>query len=132
MSQENVELVKLALDAFNRRSVESLTGLFADDAEIVPVRAAIEDTVYRGADAAAQYCAAIEDSWENLQWEVEDVRDDRDWVIALGWIRGRGRDSGVVIDARGGWVVHLRDGVITRFQTFSERAKALEAVGLEE
>ncbi len=132
MSQENVELVKLAIDAFNRRNVESLTGLFTEDAEIVPVRAAIEDTVYRGADAAAQYCAAIEDSWENLQWEVEEVRDDRDWVIALGWIRGRGRDSGVVIDARGGWVAHLRDGVITRFQTFSERARALKAVGLAE
>jgi ketosteroid isomerase-like protein len=132
MSATNVQIVRSVMEAFNRRDVESLTSFFDDGAEIVPVRAALEGTVYRGADAGAQYCAAIEDSWENLRWEVEEIRAGGDWVIALGRIQGRGRDSGVVIDARGGWVVRLREGLITSFQTFSERAKALQAVGLLE
>jgi ketosteroid isomerase-like protein len=75
MSEENVEAMRRAIDAFNRGDGESFDGFLADDAEIVPVRAALEGTVYRGADAATQYCAAVDASWENLAWEVEEIRE---------------------------------------------------------
>jgi ketosteroid isomerase-like protein len=74
----------------------------------------------------------VEQSWEGLRWEVEEVCDGEDWVLALGRIRGRGRGSGVDIDAHGGWLARFRDGLITRFQTFSERDQALKAAGLSE
>jgi hypothetical protein len=61
------------------------------------MRAALEGTVSRGPDAASQYCAAVEESWDSLRWEVEEVRDGGNWVPALGRIRGRGTDSGVEI-----------------------------------
>jgi ketosteroid isomerase-like protein len=127
-----VERLRAALEAFNRRDGVAFDGLLASDAEIVPVRAAVERVSYRGADAGSQYCAAVDERWENLWWEVEDIREGGDWVLALGHIRGRGRDSGALIDARGGWVAHDRGGLITRFQTFSDRGAALKAVGLEE
>jgi ketosteroid isomerase-like protein len=63
--------------------------LLAPDAEIVPVRAALEGTTYRGRDAASQYVAAVEESWEALRWEVDEVREAGDWVLALGHIRAR-------------------------------------------
>jgi ketosteroid isomerase-like protein len=53
-------------------------------------------------------------------------------VIALGRIRGQGRDSGAAIDSRAGWVAHFSGGRITRFQTYADRTDALKAVGLEE
>ena len=132
MSHENVEVVRLAIEAFNRRDGDTLRDLFDVDAEITPVRAAVDGTVYRGGDAPASYCAAIEASWEDLRWEVEDIRDGEDWVLALGHIRGRGRQSGVLIDARGGWLAHLGRGRIFRFQTYSDRNDALKAAGLAE
>jgi ketosteroid isomerase-like protein len=132
MSQENVEVMRTALGAFNRRDGPAFDALLAADAEIVPVRAAIESVVYRGPTAGSQYCTAVDERWEDLSWEVEDMRDDGEWVLVLGHIHGRGRDSGAGIDARGGWVATLCDGKITRFQTFSDRAAALKAVGLEE
>jgi ketosteroid isomerase-like protein len=132
MSQENVEIMRSAIEAFNRRDGPRFGALLADDAEIVPVRAALEGTVYRGPDAAEQYCAAVEESWENLGWEVEEVRDGGDWVVALGRIRGEGRGSGAAIDARAGWVARFQDGLITTFRTYPDRADALEAVGLPE
>ena len=104
MSQENVEIVRAAIDAFNRRDGEGFDALLAEDVEIVPVRAALEDAVYRGSDAASQYCAAVEESWEDLRWDIEEIRDGESWVLVLDRIRGRGRGSGVVIDARGGWL----------------------------
>src|SRR5437588_7095164 len=111
MSQENVEAMRLAMEAFNRRDGEGFGALLAREVEIVPVRAALEGTVYRGPDAAAQYCAAVDESWENLGWEVEEIRDGGDWVLALGRIRGGGRTSGVAIDARAGWVARFHEGL---------------------
>ena len=132
MSEENVERTLAAIEAFNRRDGESFGKLLAHDAEIVPVRAALEGTVFRGPDAAAQYCAAVEETWENLVWELEEVRQGESWVLALGRIKGLGRGSGATIDARGGWLVRFRDGLITNFRTYPDRTDALEAVGLHE
>jgi ketosteroid isomerase-like protein len=132
MSQANVEIMRAAIEAFNRRDGESFGAFLANDAEIVPVRAALEGTVYQGPDAAAQYCAAVEESWENLRWQVEEIRDDGNWVLALGRIQGRGRGSGAVIDARGAWLARFRDGVVTHFRTYPDRGEALKAVGLAE
>ena len=131
MSQ-NVETMRAAMEAFNRRDGEGFAAQLADDAVIVPVRAAVEGTVYRGPDAAAQYCAAVDDSWEDLEWDVEEIRDGGDWVLAMGRIRGEGRNSGAAIDARAGWVARFHDGVITDFHTYADRTQALEAVGLSE
>ena len=50
MSDENVEIMRAAIEAFNRRDGEGFGALLARDAEIVPVRAALEGTVYRGPD----------------------------------------------------------------------------------
>jgi ketosteroid isomerase-like protein len=132
MSQENVEAVRAAMEAFNRRDGKAFGAFLAEDAEIVPVRAVLEGTVYRGPDAGAEYCAAVEASWENLSWDVEEIRDGGEWVLALGHIRGRGRGSGAVIDSRAGWVAQFREGLVTNFHTYADRAKALEALGLRE
>ena len=128
----NVEIMRAALEAFNRRDGAGFDALLDEKAEVVPVRAALEGVTFRGADAASQYCTAVDESWEELRWEVAEIRDLGTRVIALGHIRGQGRDSGAAIDARGAWVADLRDGLITRFQTYSDRADALDAVGLRE
>jgi ketosteroid isomerase-like protein len=132
MPEEHVQTMRLAIDAFNRRDAEAFDALFADNAAIVPVRAALEDAAYRGSDAGTQYCAAVELSWRDLRWELEEIRDGGSWVLALGRIRGRGRESGVEIDAHGGWLARFEDTSIKTFQTFSERADALAAAGIEE
>src|SRR5256885_15917624 len=117
MSQQNLEVMRAAMEACNRRDGERFGAFLSRDAEIMPVRAALEGTTYRGPDAAAQYCAAVDESWENLTWEVEEIRDGGDWVLALGRIRGGGRGSGAGIDARAGWVARFHDGLITTFRT---------------
>jgi ketosteroid isomerase-like protein len=132
MSQGNVEIVRAAMEAFNRRDDAAFGALLADDAEIVPVRAVVEGTVYRGPDAASEYCAAVDETWENLRWDVEEIRDGSSWVLALGRIRGRGRGTGAAIDVRAGCVAHFRDGLVTSFRTYADRADALDAVGLRE
>jgi len=52
--------MRAAMAAFNRRDGEALGAVLAEDAEIVPVRAAVDGTVYRGPDAGAQYADRAE------------------------------------------------------------------------
>jgi ketosteroid isomerase-like protein len=132
MSQENVARLRTAVEAFNERNGTEFDQLLAPDAEIVPVRAALEGTTYRGRRAGSEYCAAVDDSWESLRWEVEEVHEAGESVLALGHIRGKGRGTGATIDTSGGWVAQFRDGLITRFQTCPSRAQALEAAGRSE
>ncbi len=132
MSQENVETLRRAMEAFNRRDTEAFSALLVDDAEILPARAALEGIVYRGPNAAFQYCRAVDERWSDLRWEIEGFRDAEDVVLAHGHIRGHGRDSGAELDARAGWVGRFRGALIENFQTHRDREQALEAAGLSE
>jgi ketosteroid isomerase-like protein len=132
MSEENVDVMRRAIESFNRRDGASFDALLADEAEIVPVRAALEGTTYRGGDAGSQYCAAVDGTWESLRWDVDEVRDLPDAVVAVGHIRGRGRDSGVRIDTSAGWVARFRGGLIAAFRTYTDRGEALKDVGVSE
>jgi ketosteroid isomerase-like protein len=132
MSRKNVEIVNAAMALFDRRDAEGFGALLASDAEIVPVRAALEGTVYRGTDAAAQFFAAVDQSWEDLTVELGEIRDGDDWVLALGRIRGRGRGSGADIDVEAALVVRFREALITSFHAHTDRAEALGAVGLRD
>ena len=132
MSQENVELAYRAVDAFNRRDAAAFGALLAPDAEIVPLRAALEGTVYRGRNAAAEFFADADESWENLRIEVEEVRDGGECVLAFGRLYAQGRDSGVDTEMRLAWVVRFRDGEATAFRAYSDLDAALQAAGLWE
>jgi ketosteroid isomerase-like protein len=129
MAQGQGEMLRAAMEAFNQRDAAGFGADFAEDVEIVPVRAVLEGTTYQGPSAAAQYCGAVEESWEDLTWEVEEIREGAGWALALGRIRGRGRGTGAVIDARAGWVARFRDGAITSFHTHADRDEALADVG---
>ncbi len=62
MSQENVELTHRMVEWFNASDVDALQAHATDDVEIVPLRAALEDTVYRGPGAAAAFAADNDES----------------------------------------------------------------------
>ena len=52
MSQENLEFARKVIEWFNARDTAAMQAHSTDDVEIVPLRAAIEDTVYRGPGAS--------------------------------------------------------------------------------
>ncbi len=129
---QNVEIMRAGIGALNDRDAEAFAMLFARDAEIVPIRAALEGTVYRAPDGVMEFFADLEESWEELTIEAEEIRDGGEWVLAIGRLRGRGRGSGAEFDTRMGWVLRIRDGKATSLRTYPDPAAALEAVGLRE
>jgi ketosteroid isomerase-like protein len=130
MSERNAEIVRRAQAAINRRDIEALGVLMAPECEIVPLRAALESTVFRGPDAAAKWFVAQDESWEDLSAEAEAFRHDGDWVLVLGRIRARGRSSGAALDVRAAAIWRLREGLITSISIYTNRDEALADLGL--
>jgi ketosteroid isomerase-like protein len=67
--------------------------------------------------------------WEDLEVTIEEIIDAGDRVVLTAHHRGRGRGSGLEIEARYYEVYTLTSGKIIRVDEYSERAHALEAAG---
>jgi len=132
VSRENVEVVWLMFDAFNRGDVEGFAAALTEDATIVPLRAALEDTVYQGPDAARDFWADAMEAWSELRVDLEDVRDCGDRCLALGSIKGKARGSDAVVQTPAAWIAQVRGGRFAEVRTYTSHEEALEAVGLRE
>jgi ketosteroid isomerase-like protein len=133
MSDENVELVRQLVDAFNRRDLAAMTRTFDPEIEWRPGGpAAVERAVYRGRDEVSSGFAGTWETWELFRLEETEVRDLGDSVVWLGRAQMRGGASHVELDQE--FAVHLlmRDGKIVRIRGFLTWREALEAAGLPE
>jgi ketosteroid isomerase-like protein len=135
MSQENVEIVLRAQEAFNRRDLQTLAELTDEDFEFVSVLTAVDagESTYRGPQALASYFAAIDDTWEN--WQVEDFRvfdAGGDHLAVVCRLVGTGKSSGASVERKVGMAWRLRDGKLWRVRSYLDPNDALRVVGLSE
>jgi ketosteroid isomerase-like protein len=134
MSEENVELVRQVVLAFNRRDLAALTQRFDSDVEWTPGGpAAVERPVYRGLDEVSDGFATTWETWERFDLEESEVRALGDSLLWLGRARLRGSDaSHIELDQE--FAVHflVRGEKIVRFRGFPGWQDALEAAGLSE
>jgi ketosteroid isomerase-like protein len=130
MSQENVEIVRwaFAYEMYGRGDRAQAEIYFAPDFVMNP----IEEGPFYGLDSIRDNIEHWASAWEDFEVTAEEFLDAGDRVVVAARHRGRGRESGVMVDARFYEVYTLRDGRIIRADEFSERAEALEAAGLSE
>ena len=135
MSQENVELVRRAVEAFNRRDFAALADYSDEELEFVSVIAAVdgEAAEFRGREIWVNYFAVMDEMWDG--WHVADLQvwdagDDQ--VAAILRMRGTGKQSGAPIQQEVGIAYRIRAGKLWRMRSYSDPSEALEAVGLRE
>src|SRR6478672_12774529 len=114
MSQAGVDVAKRAIDAFNGTHVDVFTSLTTPDFEWSPSMMAIEGETFVGPKGIETYFASLASAWEEFRILPEAFRDLADLVVMLGGLRGRGRNSGVTVEASLGMVFDLRGGSISR------------------
>jgi len=135
MSQENVEIVLRAVEAFNREDLQLLAEFCAEDFVFVSVLTAVEagGATYRGPESWESYFVDMHETWE--EWQVENFRvfdGGEDQVVGVLSIVGKGKRSGVPVDREIGLVYTLRRGELVRMLSYLEPAEALAAAGLQE
>ena len=128
--ESKIEIARRATEALRRRDLDALRELFAPDCELVPGRADVEGTVFRGLDALPTWFAAVDEAWESGTFEVESRREGPDWVLSFVRLRTRGRESGAELDVPAAAVYRFRNGLITVLRLYTSRADALADVGL--
>ena len=136
MSRENVEVVRTIYDAVARRDVATPFDLYAEDIvwDLSNWRPAELDPkpVYTGHEGVREAWRDRLMAWGEVDYEVEELMDIGDRVVAIIRDRQVGRSSGVPINSAHAAVWTLADGKVTRLQVFDDRQEALEAVGLRE
>jgi ketosteroid isomerase-like protein len=132
MSQENVEVVKRHVEAWNRRDLGAYLASFASDAEIDWSRSrAPHKGVYRGHGEIETFWDVFWSTFQDVQLEMHDLTEVGSEVVVANTAHMRGRE-GIEVIARSTFVFKVQDGRITCLRLFQERAEALEAAGLRE
>src|SRR6476469_3401894 len=132
MSQENVELVKRAFDAWNRGDVEWLAANADPDVEIKALTTALSGEPYRGPDGVRRWLAESYEAFEVIELGLEELREAGSRVLGFGNLHWRGGDSGIDMNLAVTWVFTFRHGKVLRMEMFADRAEALQAAGLRE
>jgi ketosteroid isomerase-like protein len=125
MSQENVEIVRRAFQAFNERDVDELVSLSTPDCEWRPFRAQLEGMVYQGHEGVRRFVSDMDDDWERYRIDPVDIHDRGGRVAVVGRVRALGRGSSVEIDSSAGFVFGLSGARISRVTSHSNPDAAL-------
>jgi ketosteroid isomerase-like protein len=136
MSEENVEVVRAQIDAYNRGDYDAALALLDEEVEWhVPEVAALDapaSGIVQGRARVAEQFARWLEAWETHAFQVTDALSRGDDVFIAGLQVGRGRHSGLYIRVPTFHVFTVRDQKIVAMRAFPERAEALEAAGLRE
>src|SRR5581483_2932112 len=125
MSEENLEIVRRGIEAWNARDVEAFVDLVGPDTEVVPVIAA----PVHGLDAIRGWLRENFEMMDEFHADAGELRDLGDDVLVLGTVHARGQASGVEVDSPFGVVASFRAGRMARLEVFVDHGKALEAAG---
>jgi ketosteroid isomerase-like protein len=132
MSQENVEIVRRALDAYGREGLDGYLRYFDPAIEWITTGAYPEQGTYRGHEGVRRYLTPIETEFDDLRVEPEKLIDAGEQVVSSVRISGRGKTSGAPVSLTLISVGKLRDGMVYRLRNYPDMAAALEAAGLRE
>ncbi len=134
MSEENVELVRRLLGMFADRDHEAVFAFYDPEIEWIagPGHADFQQGTYRGHEGVRAYWRGWLQAWKDLDFEVQDIFDAGDDVVALICNQHQsGRRSGIRTEvAPYGLVFTFRDGKVVRWRSFADQQAALDAVDL--
>jgi ketosteroid isomerase-like protein len=132
VSEANVDAARRVMTAVAERNVQALMELTAPDVRWRSFFAALlERGEYRGHDALHQYLADLDDAFEFVRPDIEQVLEVGDLVMLVGHIGYRGRVSGIETEEPAGWVFEFARGKVITWRAFRDPERALADVGLQ-
>jgi ketosteroid isomerase-like protein len=132
-TERNMEIVRQALAAFNRRDPAAWLELCDAALENSPPREWPESDPMQGPEVVWDFLIKASEPWEATSLEHDDLIDaGSERVVAR--VRGqmKGKASGASVPWSFWQVVTLRGGKVRRIEWFADRAEALRTVGLSE
>jgi ketosteroid isomerase-like protein len=130
MSEENVEVVRGGFETLN--AGEPDFSIYHSELVYHPRADEPDPSPHIGREAFERLALGFLESFPSLEFDVEELIDAGDLVIASTVMHGRGAASGASVDDAYVFVYKLQDGLVVEAWEYRTRQEALEAVGLEE
>lgn len=130
MSKSNADLVREALELYNREGFEALLPFAAPDIEIHATPGLLNAGDYTGREDAVRFNSEWEEAWGEIGYEpLELVELDARHVLAV--VRGtlRGGRSGVPVNSVQYFLFGIEGGRFTRWHLYLDRDSAIAAAG---
>jgi ketosteroid isomerase-like protein len=132
VSQENVEIVRRAIEVFNRDGPEAATAFMDPEIEWHDMPEQPDASVHHGQEGFLEAVEQFAGGFEDFRVLIDEIFDHGDQVTTYHRTFGRGRGSGATFEQQGAGVWSLRNRSIVRVEWFGTQREALKAVGLEE
>jgi ketosteroid isomerase-like protein len=131
MSEESVEVVRRMYDARARGDTAGTLAQFHPGV-VVDATARGDTGIGHGHEELVAIIAEWIGEFDEWHEEIDEIRDLGDKVCVLATQRGRGKGSGVEVEARYALLYEVQEDKITRMTLFRGLSDALEAAGLSE
>jgi ketosteroid isomerase-like protein len=132
MSQENVEIIRKAVAAWNRADWDAVLACVHPDSETIDDPRVPGAQTLRGRSEIEKYIKSLTRYWESVRFVPERFVDYGDDVFVFTRMIARTRRGGPEIERPLDEMFTLLDGKVIRSRVFSSREQALEAAGLRE
>ena len=132
MSQENVEIAGRMLRRIQERDEEAFVECFDPNCEFLLPRNLLEGGSYKGREGVRRAFADIYAAWEEVHFEIKDVRPIGSRVVVVSRTTNIGREGGPPITYPTAYFYEIRGGQIVYFRPYQSVSEALEAAGLSE
>jgi ketosteroid isomerase-like protein len=132
MSEQNVELARRAVEAYNSHDIEAFLAFLDPGIEFHSAFAAVGGGVYHGHDGMRRFYEELVDAWgeDQLRLEPEAYFDLGEHTLSFYVAHGRGRESGADVALPAAMVARWRDGLCVYSKGYAHREDALRDPGV--
>jgi ketosteroid isomerase-like protein len=131
MAEDQVEIVRTALTALDRRDLELYLSIASPEIELFTPASPLEGPSV-GHEGIRRFFEETEAHTESSSVEVEEIRDLGPQVLAFFTVTAVGRLSGAETSLDVAGLYSVQDGKLRRAQIYADRREALQAAGLSE
>jgi hypothetical protein len=132
MSEEDVEVVRRAIETFNGEGIEAALTYFDPDVEWLGPPEWLEEHRYKGHDGTRKIASVWGENFDEYRLDVERLVDVGNEILVLGYQRGRIKGSADTIEQPIGYQWQVRNRKTVRVQVHFSWEAALDAAGLSE
>jgi uncharacterized protein len=132
MSQENVELLRAALDTYNEEGPDAIFALIDPDfVAVIPASLSVEPDSYRGVEGMRRYFELWSEVMDEVRFYAEEFIDAGEKVVVPSRVVARSRETELELVQHVVQVWTIREGRALSVEAFPTRAEALQAVGID-
>ena len=128
-AQSTVEAARRLIDSFNRGDVDAFVEELDPEVEFLlalPTMFGGESTVYRGHEGIREWLAELGETFAEFQVELSEIRERGERALAIGHLRGRGKESGAEVGSPVAYLTDFKNGKVIRMEEFLDPRKALK------